>query len=123
MNSSESQVSKFYCEKCNYKTDLKQSYLQHCKSELHKTGLYGGKELVPRKVLQCSLCDFNTTNVKNHLTHKLNNHSTKEERKTQFKYYCEKCDFGIFTESGFAKHNESTRHKRLNIANIAAKSS
>ena len=48
------------------------------------------------------------------MTHKLNNHSTKEERKKEFKYYCVVCDFGVFTESSFEKHKETIRHKRLN---------
>jgi hypothetical protein len=53
-------------------------------------------------------------NKNNFMTHKLNNHSTKEERKKEFKYYCEACDFGVFTESSYEKHKNSLRHKRLN---------
>jgi hypothetical protein len=30
------------------------------------------------------------------------------------KYYCNNCDFGVFTESSFEKHKSSLRHKRLN---------
>ena len=29
------------------------------------------------------------------------------------KYYCEVCDFGVFTESSLEKHNQSLRHLRL----------
>lgn len=53
-------------------------------------------------------------NCNNFMTHKLNNHSTKEERKQEFKYYCETYDFGVFTESSFEKHKDTIRHKRLN---------
>ena len=56
---------------------------------------------------------FETKNKNNCLTHKLNNHSTKEEREKEFTYYCKFCDFGVFTESSMNTHNESIRHKRL----------
>ena len=34
----------------------------------------------------------------------LDHHSTKEERKQGFKYYCEECDYGIFGKKLFEKH-------------------
>jgi len=63
---------------------------------------------------KCELCDYENVNKNNYLTHKLNNHSTKDQRKITFKYYCDKCDFGVFTESMINQHNETKRHKRLN---------
>ena len=30
--------SKFYCEKCNYRTDIASCYKQHLETTLHKTG-------------------------------------------------------------------------------------
>jgi hypothetical protein len=36
--------------------------------------------------------------------HYLNNHANKEERKKDFKYYCEPCDFGNFSKSLFKLH-------------------
>jgi len=105
---------KFYCEKCNYGTNLKHLILQHNETELHKTGERGKKQIKEKEIFKCVDCDFESINKNNFMTHKLNNHSTKEERKKKFKYYCEACDFGVFTESSFEKHKETLRHKRLN---------
>lgn len=105
---------KFICEKCNYKTNLKSLILQHNETELHKTGERGKKKIKEKETFKCSDCEFESTNKNNYLTHKLNNHSSKEERKKQFKYYCDNCDFGVFTESSFENHKNSLRHKRLN---------
>ena len=109
-----SQTYKYYCEKCNYGTDIRYSLIQHNMTELHKTGERGKKQIKEKEVFECSDCEFETTNKNNYLTHKLNNHSNKEERKKQFKYYCDSCDFGVFTESSFEKHKTSLRHTRLN---------
>ena len=106
--------NKFICEKCNYKTNIKSLILQHYKTELHKTGERGKKLIKEKEIFSCNKCDFSSTNKNNYLTHKLNNHSTKEERKQQFKYYCDNCDFGVFTESSLEIHKHSLRHNRLN---------
>jgi len=110
---SNSDKPKYYCEKCNYGTKLKHSFLQHNESAVHITGLHGGKEIVVKEEYKCTQCDFITTNKNNYMTHKLNNHSTKEERKTGFKHYCDACDFGVFTESSYNKHCMTIRHNRL----------
>ncbi len=105
---------KYYCEKCHYGTNIRYSLIQHNETELHKTGERGKKQIKEKEIFKCSDCEFESTNKNNYLTHKLNNHSNKEERKKQFKYYCNNCDFGVFTESSFEKHKNSLRHKRLN---------
>jgi hypothetical protein len=105
---------KYYCEKCKYGTNLQQSIKQHNESEYHKTGIRTRKkkELLKEKVIfKCSDCNFESAIQNNYLTHKLNNHSTKEERKEQFKYYCDLCDFGVFTLSCFDQHKETIKHK------------
>ena len=110
---------KYYCEKCNYGTDIKNSINLHNKSLLHLTGVAGKrniKEEDKKKIYECKDCDFITKNKNNYFVHKLNNHSTKEERKEQYKYYCELCDFGVLSESLFEKHKETKTH--LNIINI-----
>ena len=53
---------------------------------------------------QCKLCKYNTTSSTNMKLHYLNNHANKEERKKDFKYYCEPCDFGNFSKSLFKLH-------------------
>ena len=42
--------------------------------------------------------------------HCLTNHSSSEERKKEFKYYCEKCDFGTYAEILFTRHCETKKH-------------
>jgi hypothetical protein len=51
------------------------------------------------KVLEpkCKLCDYTTRRTTNMKLHYLNNHANKE-RKKEFKYYCEACDFGNFSK-------------------------
>ena len=105
---------KFYCEKCKYGTNIKHLILQHNETVLHLTGKRGNKRIKEIEIYQCLECEYNSKNKNNYVTHTLNNHSIKEERKKQFKYYCNNCDFGVFTESSFEKHKSSLRHKRLN---------
>jgi hypothetical protein len=103
---------KFFCQKCNYGTNIRNSLIQHNETNFHKTGLKKRKD---EKInYKCELCEYKNINKNNYLTHKLNNHSTIEERNIKFKYYCNKCDFGVFSESSFKLHKDSVRHIRLN---------
>ena len=108
---------KYYCEKCDYGTDIKFSLLQHNETILHKTGERGKKNKKIKDIYKCEKCDYQSTNKNNYLTHSLNNHSTKEEREKGFTYYCKYCDFGVFTESSINTHNTTIRHKRLSNIN------
>lgn len=56
------------------------------------------------------MCDYTTTRTTNMKLHYLNNHANKEERKKEFKYYCEVCDFGNFSKGLFKLHME-TKHE------------
>ena len=106
-------IYKYICEKCKYGTDIRYSLIQHEKSELHIKGQRKKKPVKEKKYYQCTDCEYKSDNNNNYLTHKLNNHSTKEDRSIQFKYYCSYCDFGVFTDSSFDKHNQTIRHIRL----------
>lgn len=98
----------FYCEKCNYGTNIKLSFVKHTSTILHKTGKKGKKTEI---TYTCEKCNFTTKNNKNILSHMLNNHSTKEERKEKFKYYCECCDFGVFVKSMMDTHLNTNKHQ------------
>ncbi len=102
---------KYYCDKCKYGTNAKNHYSQHCKTTLHLTGKR--KVRTDRKVdsYNCDICDYTATNHINYKSHKLNNHSTIEERKTQFTYYCDCCNFGVFMKSSYNKHMNTNKHK------------
>jgi hypothetical protein len=44
--------SKFYCEKCNYRTDIASCYKQHLETTLHKTGKR--KERCDKTLYKCN---------------------------------------------------------------------
>ena len=98
---------KYFCEKCNYGSDFVSHWNRHLNTSLHKTG----KRANNTTDTSCELCDYKTTSATNMITHRLNNHSTKDERKDKFKYYCEICDFGTMAKSLYDKHNNSQKHK------------
>ena len=108
---------KFYCSKCKYGTNFKHLLAQHYETTLHKTGKRKEKPIKEKEEYKCNKCDYKSTNRNNYLTHTLNNHDTKENRKTNFKYYCESCDFGVFTETSYNKHIKTKKHemKQTNI--------
>jgi hypothetical protein len=99
------------CEKCNKKFTSNAHYLIHCETELHKTGKR--KTRTDKKEdLKCNICNlYSTRQPTNMKLHILNNHTSNEEKKNQFKYYCEYCDFGIFSELRYKNHLETKKHK------------
>jgi hypothetical protein len=104
---------KYYCEKCNYGTNIKASMEKHNDTEIHKSGINGKTK--NKKIFICDKCDFTSSNKNNFLTHKLNNHGSQKERKAEFKYYCDICDIGCFVESIHETHLNSIKHKRMTV--------
>jgi hypothetical protein len=49
---------KYFCEKCNYGTDIRYSLIQHEETELHKTGIRKKKPIKEKKYYQCTDCDY-----------------------------------------------------------------
>lgn len=49
--------------------------------------------------------------------HRLNEHSTIEEREREkeFKFYCIYCDFGTFSKQTYEIHNNTDKHKKYVI--------
>ena len=47
--------------------------------------------------------------------HRLNEHSTIEEREKEFKFYCICCDFGTFLKQTYEIHNNTNKHKKYVI--------
>lgn len=102
--------NKYTCDKCNYTTDTQRYFYQHCKTKKHLD-----LEKKPRKdklgiEYKCKKCDYTSMNKNNYETHVLNNHSNKKERKGKFSFYCDACDFGVFTESCYDKHITTRNH-------------
>lgn len=103
---------KYVCVKCNYGTNLKSSMDKHNNTMLHKTGKRKIRKDKQRDKYKCDKCEFESITKSNYELHKLNYHSTIEDRKKGFKFYCEKCNFGTFGNSYYKKHMVS--HKHLN---------
>ena len=51
-------------------------------------------------------------------THQLTKHATIEERSKEFKFYCDKCDFGTFAEILFTRHLETKKHNNTHLETI-----
>ena len=52
--------NKFYCEKCNYRTDIASCYKQHLETTLHKTGKR--KERCNKTFISIKNCSFENCN-------------------------------------------------------------
>lgn len=100
----------YTCEKCNFKTQFKNSYKTHLKSELHITG-----KRKPRKDKQiqdkCPHCLY-TTKIKTSMdTHIIKHHMTQEEQKEKLTFYCDYCKIGTLSNAQHERHLNSTKHK------------
>ena len=102
----------YHCNICNYTCLYQSHWKQHIESEKHKNN--GVRKPRKDKKLdpQCKFCVYSTTSSTNMKLHYLNNHANKEERKNEFKYYCEACDFGNFSKGLFKLHND-TKHATI----------
>lgn len=99
----------YYCETCKYKCHHESHWNQHINTVKHKNN---GKikRNRPKENLKCPHCTFNTNMHGNYKTHILTKHSTSEDRKTKFTFYCEQCDFGTFGKINYDRHCESQKH-------------
>lgn len=113
-------LSKYNCDSCNFHTNIKTHWLTHINREFHKTGKRKTRsdKLCTNKCFQCDYITKSNTNLKQHI---LNLHGTKEERKQQFKYYCDYCDYGTFAKPFYEKHIKTPKHltfvKHINSVN------
>jgi hypothetical protein len=105
---------KYKCEKCIFYTNSQASYKIHISTDKHKTGKKARRcdKKYPEK---CEKCEYEPKSNTNYLKHILIYHSTKEERREKFIYYCERCDYGSFTEKSLDIHKNSKKHKLLNL--------
>lgn len=103
------QKKEFHCAICNYTCIYESHWKQHTSSKKHQNN---GIQLRSDKILEpkCKLCPFETNNLTNMTVHILTKHSGPEKRKKEFKFYCDKCDFGTFTQILFNRHLETKKH-------------
>ena len=69
----------FFCSKCNYGTNYKQTYERHILSGLHLTGT---KTIIPKTIII-------------------------------YKFYCDTCDFGVFSKKLIDVHTKTKKHNSL----------
>ncbi len=111
----ENKDSFFYCEKCDFKCKYEVYYERHLKTGKHLNGKITKihtKERIKKDhiIYKCEKCDFTSNHLYNFKTHVLNNHSSVEDKKKEFPYYCECCNIGIFAETVYNKHLLSKKH-------------
>jgi len=109
----------FYCEKCDYVAKYKSDYDKHLNGSKHLTGKRKERCDKQEEPFKCAVCGYESTNEFNYKSHYLNNHSTKEDKKKDFKYYCECCDFGTFVKTCYELHIKTQKHKTKSLNNIA----
>lgn len=104
---------KYTCEKCNYETDDKYKYSRHLKTKKHRgDNSHRSDRQYPDK---CPMCDYVAKKGQGmaYKEHVLNQHSTEKERKEQFNYYCDLCDFGTFGKCVYKSHLETKIHQQI----------
>ena len=97
----------YNCENCKYDCQYESHWIQHLNSKKHNNKGISVKKYSP----QCEFCNYYSNNSTNMKVHKLTKHSTPEERKKSFTYYCDSCDFGTLIKILFDRHLETTKHK------------
>lgn len=107
---------KYICEKCNFKNNYMSHWIKHIETEFHKTG----KKKIrsdKKNALNCTKCEYTCKSNILMIQHRLNTHSTLEERMNEFKYYCKLCDYGTFSKDFIEKHNNTKKHKHNQYIN------
>ncbi|ARF12267.1 hypothetical protein Klosneuvirus_4_82 [Klosneuvirus KNV1] len=102
---------KYKCEKCNFASNYKSALNKHYTTELHKTG----KRKTRSDTIEphtCNKCNYKNKNIIAYKKHMLNEHSNKETREKEFKYYCKYCDIGTFSKDTYNEHLETDKHKK-----------
>ncbi len=104
---------RYSCEKCAFFTNSHATYKIHLMTEKHINGKNAIRcdKKYPEK---CPKCDYEPKSNTNYLQHTLIYHSSREDRKAKFPFYCEVCDYGSFTEKSLITHKNSKKHKLLN---------
>lgn len=109
MQSNSEQETKYNCEMCQFRCNHLSLWNEHMACKKHT-----GEKRKERcdKILEekCKFCDYKPTRTTNMKLHYLNKHAEKEERQKEFKFYCEKCDFGCFVHILLVRHLETQKH-------------
>jgi hypothetical protein len=109
MSDNDENIYKFICDQCNFFTNAKQAFDKHLNTNKHKIGKKATRsdKKYPEK---CECCEYRPNSNRNYIQHKLTYHLDKEGKKKEFKFYCEKCDYGIYSDKLYEKHLNSKKH-------------
>lgn len=102
----------FTCEKCNYTTNIKSSWLKHLTTELHQNGIRK-KRSDCKEPFKCEKCNYLNKNIITLKKHFLNEHADKQQREKDFKFYCSECDVGTFSIDTYNIHLNTNKHKKI----------
>jgi hypothetical protein len=106
----------YNCEICNYECKYESHWIQHINSIKHNNNGKTKKKINRNK--KCEKCDYIAQNYSAIRNHYLSKHSTLEERKKEYPYYCEYCDTGTFTKCVYIDHNKSKKHIQCSKINL-----
>jgi hypothetical protein len=109
---SENIIFNYNCDKCDFHTNSHSAFTKHLLTGKHNTGHRSQRS--DKKVLdKCPYCNYIPTGNLIMKQHILNMHETKEKRKDNFKYYCDFCDFGSFSQKIYNTHILTDKHKQM----------
>ena len=102
---------KYNCEQCNFNCDTESKWNIHKNTVKHKTG-ERKKRSDTKDPYECEDCDYKTKNKTTLKQHILNEHSDKNKRESEFRYYCKLCDYGTFSVDLYNFHKSCRKHKK-----------
>jgi len=103
---------KYKCNKCKFYTNNLYDWNIHINRDIHIYGIKKKRSDI-KDPFNCEMCDYKTKNKTVLMQHFLNEHSNFEERKNNFKFFCESCNYGTFAKPFIDKHNNTIKHKLL----------
>ena len=102
---------KYRCDVCLYYTNYASEWNKHTTSMKHQRN--GQPKENKKDNYVCNECEYKGNTIWNLKMHKTTQHSTKEEREKEFKFYCKCCDIGTFSKDIYEKHISSDKHKKF----------
>ena len=72
----------------------------------HQTGTHT-KRCDKKYPEKCQFCNYNPKSNTNFMQHMLIYHSSKDDRKNKFTYFCDICDYGTFAIKSFNIHTKT----------------
>jgi hypothetical protein len=106
----------YFCEKCNLNFFNNSRFEKHIKTELHLIGKKK-KRSDYKEPFKCEDCEYTTKNIVTLKVHKLNKHSSLEDREKEYTHYCKCCDYGSFSNDMYNIHIETIKHKYYSSKN------